>query len=433
MKPITFCIPSAKNEKEYTLLLLKSLRENTNIDLHEILVFIDSDNQDTYSALLDEQKLIKNLKIYRNTTDYPIGGQRNISIMFNNATNDIVCYLQSDMVVSKNIDKYIDLEYTDSNSVLSLTRIEPPLHPESPDKIVYDFGIKPDTFKYNEFIEYANKVIDENRPQINNIYFAPFVVDKNLWFNVLNGFDTQFRCSREDSDFMLRCKLNGVKLIQTWKAIVYHFTCVSSRGKDWFVNNDDGSYKREIQNYADREELYRFIRKWGKFTHDIEHKYNVSIKINLDVFIDVNLLTAIEPYFTKLYINNDAVKRVLIDLVEFNSHYYSNLRWKYTYEYWQSVKHKYNVTDFNDKIIYDNGKTINDEILIKCDYSDLKKNIQQYIVLFENLSDVINDSDIGEFEYLGLRVLINKKTNQIDKLKKLEPNNNIDYNEYKFN
>ncbi len=432
MRPITFCIASANNERDYTLLLLKSLRENTNIDLHEILVFIDSDNQDTYSALLDEQKLIKNLKIYRNTTGYPVWAQQNISIMFYNATNDIVCYLQSDMVVCKNFDIGIITNLNDDNTVLSLTRIEPPLHPESPEKIINNFGLSPTDFKYDEFIEYSTKLSVEPKDLVYG-YFAPFALYKSLWFSKLTGFDTQFRCSREDSDFIIRCKLNDIKLLQTWNVFVYHFTCVSSRGKDWFVNNDDGAYKRELQNYADREELYRFIRKWGKFTHDIEHKYNVSIKINLDVFVDVNLLTAIEPYFTKLYINNESVKRVLIDLVEFNSHYYSNIRWKYTYEYWQSVKHKYNVTDFNDKIIYNDGQVINDEILIKCDYSDLKKNIQQYIVLFENLSDVIDDSDIGEFEYLGLRVLINKKTNQIDKLKKLEPNNNIDYNEYKFN
>jgi len=69
---ISFCIASAKNEKEYTKLLIRSLVENTNISLHEILVFIDSDNQNTYEELLDIQKSIPNLKLYRNTQPQPI-------------------------------------------------------------------------------------------------------------------------------------------------------------------------------------------------------------------------------------------------------------------------------------------------------------------------------------------------------------------------
>jgi hypothetical protein len=214
--------------------------------------------------------------------------------------------------------------------------------------------------------------------------------------------------------------------------LVYHFTCVSSRGDGWYKDDDVAAYKRELQNYADREELYRFIRKWGKFTHDISYKYNVSIKIKLDVFVDVNLLNAIEPFFSKLYINSKSVVDAMVNNATFNSSYYSNLRWKYTDEHWNSVKHKYRITDFNDKIIYDDDKSIDDEILITCNYSDIKKNIQNYIVLFENISDVIDETDIGEFKYEGLNVLINKKTNQIDNLKTLSANVNLDYNEYIF-
>ena len=53
IKPISFCINTSNNEKDYILLLLKSLKEHTNISSHEILVFIDSDNENTYQALLD--------------------------------------------------------------------------------------------------------------------------------------------------------------------------------------------------------------------------------------------------------------------------------------------------------------------------------------------------------------------------------------------
>ncbi len=99
IKPITFCIASANNEREYTKLLLKSLKDHTQLDMHEILVFIDSDNQNTHEALVEMQKDMPMMKVCKNPNDWPIGSQRNVSIMFDKAKNDIVCYLQSDMVV----------------------------------------------------------------------------------------------------------------------------------------------------------------------------------------------------------------------------------------------------------------------------------------------------------------------------------------------
>jgi glycosyltransferase involved in cell wall biosynthesis len=68
-RSISFCIATAKNEKEYVLLLLRSLRDNTDITKHEIVIFIDSDNQNTYEALLQEQQNMPNIKICKNPYD----------------------------------------------------------------------------------------------------------------------------------------------------------------------------------------------------------------------------------------------------------------------------------------------------------------------------------------------------------------------------
>ena len=40
MTGISFCIATAKNEKDYTFSLLKSLEDNTKLDNHEIVIFI---------------------------------------------------------------------------------------------------------------------------------------------------------------------------------------------------------------------------------------------------------------------------------------------------------------------------------------------------------------------------------------------------------
>ena len=159
MEKISFCIASAKNEKNYTLGVLKSLKDNTNFLNHEVLIFIDSDNQNTYEELLKQKEENPNIKIYRNTSEFPVGSQRNVSIMFYHASNDVVIYLQSDMVVCPNFDKYfLEALNKDKNRIISAARIEPPLHPPSPEKIVKDFGLSPEKFKYDEFYKFTKNL-----------------------------------------------------------------------------------------------------------------------------------------------------------------------------------------------------------------------------------------------------------------------------------
>lgn len=422
VKPITFCIPTAKNEKDYILLLLDSLKINTDISKHEILVFIDSDNQNTYDALMYLQKDIPNLKIYQNTTDFPFGGQRNVSIMFDAASNDIVCYLQSDMVVGKNLDIHISNDLSSEIDILSLTRIEPPLHPPSKEKIVKDFGIDALTFDMKSFDTFVEELQSENRPIELDAHFAPFALHKKLWFETIGGFDTQFRCSREDSDFIIRCKLNDINLIQTWKGVVYHFTCVSSRGKDWFKQDDaETKMKNELQRLADYQELLRFTRKWGKFGHNIDYLYDISLVINIDRYVDFNILSAVEPLVSRLFINDESVVNNLIHSVKFQSEYFSNIRWGYSHEYWKSVINKFNPTKFEDRIIYYKNKNeIFGDTIISCDYSGLQNDINGLMQIMTNLNDLVYQNDVGIYEFGPLIFNINKKINKVESLKHLD-------------
>lgn len=422
IKPITFCIPTSNNEKEYTLLLLESLKKNTQIETHEILIFIDSDNQNTYDTLMEKKNIFPNMKIYRNETGYPFGSQRNVSVMFDAAKNDIVCYLQSDMVVGKDLDIHISNDLKDDNSILSFTRIEPPLHPPSFEKIVEDIGIIPNDFDFEKFDRIVQKVQSEKKAILNDVHFAPFALYKKLWFDKIGGFDTQFRCSREDSDFVVRCNLNDINLIQSWNTIVYHFTCVSSRGKDWFKRDSESNYKNELQKYADQQELIRFVRKWGTFGHKIDWMYNVSCFIEMDSFVNFDILLSIEPYLSRIYLNNKSVVDYLTHTLAFKSNYYSNLRWNYTDEYWNTVSHKFNPTDFKKKIIFSEGKNFDDDILINCKYSSLVKAFDSYSTVFFNIQKMIHETDIGNYEYDEMTLKINKKNNMVNQLKSLKSN-----------
>lgn len=398
IKPITFCIASANNEREYTKLLLKSLKDHTQTEMHEILIFIDSDNQNTYEALLEVQKDMPMIRICKNPNDWPIGSQRNVSVMFNQASNDIVCYLQSDMVVGRDFDKHLSENLKDENTVLSCARIEPPLHPGSPEKIVKDFGIVPEEFDYDKFNEFVDELQAENRPNIIR-HFAPFAIYKSTWYDKLGGFDTQFRCSREDSDMMIRMELWGLNMIQSWNACVYHFTCVSSRGTDWYEQDKQAQYKNILQSQADQQELRRFIRKWGFFGHHPKPVYDIAFELVLDQFVDLNLLEWLEPYVSRLYLDKVDVCNILINTVEFKAHYFSNLRWGYTPDYWSKVRHLFNPTDFSKRIIHSNDEAVEGDIVVSVNYSQLVDNIKEYQSFIENLNNVIDQNEVGTFEY----------------------------------
>jgi len=369
---ITFCINTAKNEKAYVCLLLKSLIDHTSIDDHEVLIFIDSDNQNTYEELLKYKKTIKNLKIHRNTTGFPVGSQTNVSVMFNAASNEIVCYLQSDMVVGKDFDRHI-IENISEKTVLSCARIEPPVHPESPEKIVQDFGITPEAFDYDRFNSFVDQLQKENRPNMDG-HFAPFAIHKKTWFDCMGGFDVQFRCSREDSDTIIRMTAAGLETVQSWNACVYHFTCVSSRGDKWYEQSKDAEKKNYLQQKADQEELRRFIRKWGYFGHHYKPRYDLTLVLDMDTGAELHVIKQIEPYFSRVVINDLEVVKELERQLEHESHYYANKRWNYSHEHWNQVKHTFRPVDFNTRIVYEPDlNSVKGDVVVRTGMLDLIK------------------------------------------------------------
>lgn len=426
MKSITFCIATAKNEKDYIHLLLTSLVKNTDVDKHEILVFIDSDNQDTYQSLIDRKNEIPNLRIHRNTLGFPIGGQRNISIMFAEAKNRLVCNLHSDMVVGKDFDKYISDAMTSDDIFLSCTRIEPPLHPPDYQKIVMDFGVTPSEFKWDEFNTFVETLQLENRSSI-PAYSVPFVIDRDSYFNKLGGFDTQFRCSSEDHDFMIRLEQNGFKCIQIWNSCVYHFTCVSSRGKDWYKQNDEKvTYNNRLQQYADAEEKKRFIRKWGFFGKTPRAVYDIALFVDMDEFADISLLEYVEPYFSKIYINDSAVRDILVETVEFKSSYYANLRWGYTRNFWESRRHLFEKQSHGERIIFlEDVENIKNDSVMSIKFSNLKNaftrdECREILSIIENSHTIIDSYDEGIYELMGLTIKIVCKNDLSNNLKKID-------------
>jgi GT2 family glycosyltransferase len=411
VKKISFCINTAVNEINHVKLLFRSLEKNLSSKEHEIIVFIDSDNQGTFEWLLTQKETFPNLKILKNNLPICYGYARNINEMFKFASNEIVSYLQSDMVICKNYDIEV-LKYLEPNMILCSTRIEPPLHGNSGEKITYDFGLDPKKFNLESFTQYTEK---QKQERTTEYFFAPFTLYKDTW-NSIGGHDTLFRRSREDSDILTRLVLNNSKIIQVWNAIVYHFTCTSSRGKDWFnPNNQEAQNRVKLQQIADNIELNRFYKKWGRFNHStdkIKH-YNITANI-LGKNPILNKFLAFESFFDKIYVEDETIIPLVQNEYD-KQHNIANELLNISFESWEKYGYMYNQLKANDRI-KPLSKSKGD-IIIKFDINEVDEvNIQQFLPYLQQIID--ETKELGEFEYGPFKFIINNKIDRSD-LKKI--------------
>ncbi len=272
---ITFCINTARGERNHIELLFRSLYKNLSRRDYPILVFVENDTEGTVEFLVTQKPEFPNLKIIINPLPVPVGCSRNINMMFEMAETEVVSYLQSDMIICPLYDLEI-AKLVAPDTVVSATRIEPPLHPPSPEKITHDFGLDPTKFDLCEFSRFA---AFSKSDKVTDFWFAPFTLYKKAYLDI-GGYDTLLRRSRDDSDLLYRFSLLGLKTKQSWNALVYHFTCTSSRGVEWWT--EKAKARTKLQELADVTEMKRFLRKWGRFKHssvfnpETEYKYQIS-------------------------------------------------------------------------------------------------------------------------------------------------------------
>ena len=406
MKQISFLINTSVNTLDHVKLLLKSLRENLFYPDHEILVFVDSDNEGTVDFLREQKKNFKDLKIVTHKLKPCVGYSRNNNLLVELAKHDVCSYLQSDMVVSKYYDKNI-LEELEENCILSATRIEPPLHGLSETTITKDFGVDPNEFNWDEFIPFAEL---EKKNKTLEYFFAPFTFYKNVWLEV-GGYDTRFRRSREDSDLLQRFIQKGVKIKQTFKANVYHFSCVSSRGKNWFDPSNEKVQKRvEMQKIADGIEIRRFLQKWGNFNHG-EAKLS---KLDMDlVLADVGRLNPMfivqmEPFFSRVWLETEEQKKAIVSIFS-NQHDPANELLGFSVEDWEFAKQFYNQVDSN--LIYKVGKPEDFNIKVEADFSGIDPQKDLFLQNLTRISSIVEPYEPGIYELGSARIEVKNVVN----------------------
>ena len=219
------------------------------------------------------------------------------------ATYDIAMIYHADMYLAPGALDAIE-KLIEPKTIVSLTRIEPPLHPQGPEKILWAGGVEPEEFLEEEFLANMDNFIDQDKTT--GGISAPWAFYRKD-FQEIGGHDPLYAPqSKEDSDIFNRFQLNGAKFIQTWEGFVYHLTSRGSRRStlDKAVDIYQDSPEWLAQNMRSTR---NFIRKWGHFVmHDpllvpiVPPKYNVEIKITN---CKPQLLAELEPWCDNIVVD----------------------------------------------------------------------------------------------------------------------------------
>ena len=388
MKTISFIQPSRNNLK-YLKWSYNSIRKNLGYK-HEICMADDFSNDGTWGWLQEISKTDSNVKIHRNEGPTRLGHTILYDTLINDyATNDIVMIYHADMYALPGLDEEVN-KYIEPGVVVSATRIEPPLHPGGPEKILADYGIEPEEFDEQQLLEDLDKFRDFSKTT--GGIFAPWAIMKSD-FQAIGGHDKLFAPqSKEDSCIFNRMSLAGYKFIQTWNGFVYHMTCRGSRFADGAKRNPNGEVfmkNRETDEWLKQNErsTRNFIRKWGSMVkHDEYLKPIISPKYNIGFIVNncnYQLLHTLEPWCSTIY-HDAGFKEEL----------------KYIKEEQPNT-----LFDINDRVITSAVDNKNADIFVEFDGSKLTNERFQFL---QRLPEILQDSgEIGEMEYDIFKITIN--------------------------
>lgn len=370
MNNITFCIPT-KNNLRYLKSCIKSILINSTYQ-NKILVYIDSDNDGTEDWLKEN-----NIPYIKNNSNIPKGIAYGYNRCIEQADTELVCMFHADMYMGKGFDEGI-LKLIKPNTVVSGTRIEPPLHPKGKEKIVENFGMYPEDLKKNEFDEFVKNLRDSNKDKYTRGIFAPWCIYK-VDIESIGMHDEMFHSYHEDSDIFNRFILKNYEIVQSWESYVYHFTCRGGQFQDGVekITSDESFHK--MKNNA----MKNFLRKWGTWIRNDEFqfpilspKYEVGIRIKN---ADLDLIRLLEPWCDKLYIDN-----------------LSELAYKYNEEEQKNTKYDLKKRIFSSHLIPDTN------ILIDIDRNTFA---QEDFNILQMMPDIIKDTnETGIFEISNMKV-----------------------------
>ena len=381
---ISFIQPGRNNLK-YLKWSYDSIRKNQGNHKVEICVADDFSNDGTWDWCQEMMGKDPLFKAIRNEGPTRLGHTILYDRLVNEvATNDICMIYHADMYLCPGALDAIEEHLTDK-TIVSLTRIEPPLHPPGPEKILFDCGIDPEEFDEETLMSYLQTTSKDRLNKTTEGIFAPWAFYKKD-FQEIGGHDPIFAPqSKEDTDIFNRFQLNGIKFIQTWEGCVYHMTCRGSRFADGAKRNPNGEVfmkNRETDEWLkqNHKSTREFLRKWGHYCkHDALLKPIIPPKYDVGFIIknaNLQLIEALEPWCSTVYCDINVSDYIKQEDTSFHLH---------------------------DKIMLLENEKQNG-ILVKIDGRTFTQQDFNYIQQF---AEIIQDSgEIGEFELGNLKINI---------------------------
>lgn len=394
---ISLVIPSRNNGK-YVSFAYRSIKKYLPLEVETILLD-DASTDGTWEWMQNMEKL-EGVKIYRNEGPERVGHTVLYDIGAKMATNEIFGIFHADMIATPNYLTNM-VKHIKRGTVVSATRIEPPLHPPGPEKIVENFGMEPEEFRMEEFLRFVENQESINKDRTTSGIFAPWLMYVED-FLAIGGHDKRVFAPMEleDSDLFNRFALAGYKFVQARDSFVYHMTCRGSRFKDGIqiqqeIPVDGGKVWKKSKNSDEYTTLrqIKFREWWRKWHMNVLHdemmlpkickRYDVGFKIHNIQHNGYKLLPLLEPWCDTIYTDAPVwVKEQYTQNEEKTSHF----------KIGPKLRSLTPVGGFFNNVI------------VEFDVRNFK---QEHYNIIENLMFIIEDSgEVGEFEYDIFKITI---------------------------
>jgi len=278
MNKITTTI-STNNNLEYLKLAVKSVRQNCYYKDMPLIVHAENCDDGTDEWLNDNTDKYS-IEYYIDHNNHPkgIGGGMNFCV--DKVKTEFVNIIHSDMWCAPNQDSELLKLYddTDKRLIASAFRIQPRIFPNDPDyrpgtvfHPMEEFGAFCYEFDSDYFDRWATEFSKENDVTVRKAGGAGFFcrVEDYKW---IGGNDPLFApASWEDKDLFVRMQLEGFEFLMTTKSILWHFSARGSHFRD--EAKDDLTKKSMRQQKSERDNIQKWIKKWGRLPEEDEETF----------------------------------------------------------------------------------------------------------------------------------------------------------------
>ena len=278
MNKITTTI-STNNNLEYLKLAIKSVRQNCYYNDMPLVVHAENCDDGTDEWLNDNTDRYS-IEYYIDHNNHPkgIGGGMNFCV--DKVKTEFVNIIHSDMWCAPNQDSELLKLYddTDKRLIASAFRIQPRIFPNDPDyrpgtvfHPIEEFGAFCYEFDSDYFDRWATEFSKENDVTVRKAGGAGFFcrVEDYKW---IGGNDPLFApASWEDKDLFVRMQLEGFEFLMTTKSILWHFSARGSHFRD--EAKDDLTKKSMRQQKSERDNIQKWIKKWGRLPEEDEETF----------------------------------------------------------------------------------------------------------------------------------------------------------------